>query len=468
MNKSDHPLRINIRFAISPNPLQENGITLPIINSYYHSKAQSAYDKAIKLREIGEIAWADLPYDSGISDLCIEYAKQIRNQFYHFVQVGIGGSALGAQAILEALVNEVQDTNLGLTYEILDNIDPYEMKKLLQRYDLNKTVFHIVTKSGSTPETMAQLFILFEFMKQKVGDQWRNHFYITTDPREGDLKKWAVEEQLPTMHIPPKVGGRFSVLTSVGLLAASVFQLNVYKLLNGAKWIEKFCWDSNIEKNVALKLAVLLHRFQKEIGIQQFVMMAYSNRLYRLCDWFRQLWAESLGKRFDENGNEIYTGSTPIQALGATDQHSQVQLYIEGPKDKLILFLSSPFEVDLLIPKSPFQFETSLKYLEKHYLGELLLTEMLATQIAFLEAGRPTLHIELNGHTPEAIGAFFYLWEMVTMFAGFLNHINPFDQPGVEAGKKNTAAMLGKVGMDEYHQKVKTLLELNPPLYIDE
>lgn len=461
----EYPLRVNVRYALVSHEKNSFGLSLPLINSQYKNQVQSALRKALEQREIGEIAWADLPNENGIVDLCIEYGKTIRSYFKHFVQVGIGGSALGAQALMEALVQQLDLNQLQLTYHILDNIDPDVMVGLKDQIDLKKTVFHIVTKSGSTPETMAQLFILIDWVKTEVGENWRNHFFITTDPRIGALKQWAVKENLPTLHIPTKVGGRFSVLTSVGLLIASVFNVNVYDLLKGADLMEKQCWSDDFENNPAMNLAVMLIRLQQERAINQLVMMPYSSRLYRLGDWFRQLWAESIGKKYNDSGSEVFTGSTPIKALGATDQHSQVQLYVEGPADKVVIFVVAPFEHQVNIPKA-FEGAENLNYLEGVDLGELLHTEFVATQIALYDSNRPSITLELSAHNSISVGAFFYFWEMVTMYAGYILAINPFDQPGVEAGKISTAALLGKQGLEQTRDKVIQTLKSNKPYYL--
>ncbi len=450
------PLTIDFTNALNPGPAGDGAINAPMINPKMQEALKSAIAEGFRMREEGEIAWAELPNEArGIVDNCIEHALIIKRDFSNFVQFGIGGSALGAQALVDAVSHPYANlTGQKPRILIADNIDPDALSGLFDIANPKETCYHIVTKSGSTPETMAQLFYALEQIKKVVGDDWKRHIYITTDPRVGPLKKWAFDNELPTFHIPPKVGGRFSVLTSVGLFAAAVTGVNCYKLLDGAKWMEERCWNENLQENPAAWLAAMAYRADRELAIKMFVMMPYSNRLYRLGDWFRQLWAESIGKRYNRNGKEIFVGTTPIKALGATDQHSQVQLYVEGPKDKLTIFVEAPFDHEIKIPEG-LPGDTSLSYLKGHGFGELIHAELRATERALALAGRPSIKIKLNGHTPEAVGAFFYLWEVATCFAGSLYNINAFDQPGVEAGKITTAALMGKAGMETEAQTIR-------------
>ncbi|MDK9700566.1 MAG: glucose-6-phosphate isomerase [bacterium] len=460
------PLTIDVTNAMIPGPAGCFGIASPLLISPMRVKLSKAMAVAFQARETGEIAWAELASERSSVDLCIEYANVIKKKFRNFVQFGIGGSALGAQALLDAVCHPFANNLPGnVRIFVADNIDPDWLHGLFEIIDPKETAFHVVTKSGATPETMAQAFLAIEQVKQAVGDNWRDHLYITTDPRKGALKKWAVQENLPTLHIHPNVGGRFSVLTSVGLLAAAVAGVDVYALLDGAQWAEEKCWRENPEENPAAKLAALLYRADVENQIKMFVMMPYSSRLYRLGDWFRQLWAESVGKRLDLNGNEVFVGTTPIKALGATDQHSQVQLYVEGPKDKLTIFVEAPFNHEVTIPQG-LPGDDSLSYLTGHTFNELIHSELRATERALAKAERPSICFALNGHTPEAIGAFFYLWEVTTAFAGYLYNINPFDQPGVETGKVTTAALLGKKGMEAEANAIRSERDAYPRILL--
>jgi glucose-6-phosphate isomerase len=197
-------------------------------------------------------------------------------------------------------------------------------------------------------------------------------------------------------------------------------------------------------------------------------MMTYSHRLRDVADWYRQLWAESLGKRYDFEGKEVWSGTTPVKALGATDQHSQLQLYLEGPDDKVITFLAvDEFDHQPPIPRD-FPDKKGISYLGGHTVNELFDAERMATQFALLKAGRLTSTIYLNRITPFSLGELLYLFEMETVFAGYLYGINPFDQPGVEEGKRATNGMMGRPGFEGKRQEVEAMVRAKNPAYIIE
>jgi glucose-6-phosphate isomerase len=240
------------------------------------------------------------------------------------------------------------------------------------------------------------------------------------------------------LPIPPDVGGRFSVLSSVGLLPAALVGIDIEALLAGAADMDERCRSDDVARNPAGVFACLQHAADTELHAPIHVMLSYSDRLYLTADWFRQLWAESLGK---DN-----RGPTPVKALGATDQHSQVQLYIEGPFDKTITILAvNDRSNDVPIPKE-YPNVGALSYLGGHTLGELLNAERLATAQALAQRGRMNMTIELpvlNAHT---MGQLFMMLQIATVYGGALYGVNPFDQPGVELGKELTYGFFGRAG----------------------
>lgn len=264
----------------------------------------------------------------------------------------------------------------------------------------------------------------------------------------------AREYPIKCFRIPPNVGGRFSALTPVGLIPAALAGVDIKALVHGAAEMTKICDNDNLLQNPAFIFAAVHYLYMKR-GKNISVMMSYSNKLRDLADWYRQLWAESLGKRFDVNGNVVEVGQTPVKALGATDQHSQVQLYVEGPNDKVITFL----EVEKFEHNEPlhnhFPQIKEFDYFEGKTLGQLLNYEKQATELALTNNQRPNLTIKFSEVSPENIGAFFFLLEAATAFAGELLEINAFDQPGVEQGKIATYALMGRKG---YEKNVKKFL----------
>ena len=306
---------------------------------------------------------------------------------------------------------------------------------------------------------MAAYLIIADLIKKRYPNDYQERFIITTDKEKGFLRKLCEKEHYPSFVVPDNVGGRFSVLSDVGLVSSAFTNINIQKLLQGAASMRERCADlTNIYDNPAY-LNGLLHYLYFREGKNIAVMMPYSNALYDLADWYRQLWAESLGKRYDLKGREILVGQTPVKALGATDQHSQIQLYTEGPYDKVITFLSVlNFQYDYTIPNLHPESE-DVSYLGGHKLSELLNAERLATEIALTKAKRPNANIIFPKIDEFHLGEFIMMYEIQTVFTGKLLNINPLDQPGVEAGKKATYALMGKPGYEKEREEIEQYLQ---------
>jgi glucose-6-phosphate isomerase len=224
--------------------------------------------------------------------------------------------------------------------------------------------------------------------------------------------------------------------------------IDISDLCAGARAVAESCFQRDIELNPSAKFASLLYLSQELKRKPIHVMFAYANRLYPIADWFRQLWAESLGKKYDLSGKVVNTGPTPVKAIGATDQHSQVQLYMEGPNDKSVIFLKTKsFQSAISIPSLGSDTEES-GYLSGCDLGKLLNVEQTATAYALTKAQRPNMTIELDKVDPHHIGALLYLLESSVLYAGALYNVDPLDQPGVEQGKKATFALMGRQGYE--------------------
>ncbi len=311
-----------------------------------------------KGRQEGRLAFYELPYQMETVREVRRAAKPFLEWCWEFVVLGIGGSALGAKALHQALCHP-QHNRLPLARRhhrpslwVLDNIDPDFVYGILDGLELKRTAVNVISKSGGTAETLAQFLFLFQVLKNRVGEsKARERFIITTDPEKGTLRKLAEREGFPALSVPPAVGGRFSVLTAVGLLPAAMVGIDLEELLAGARFMDQRLKQAG-RHNLAYTLASLYYLYATAKGRPILVIMPYASSLAYLAEWFCQLWAESLGKKFDRNGNLVNTGSTPVRALGVTDQHSQLQLYMEGPHDKLITFLEvGQFAHDL--PLSP-------------------------------------------------------------------------------------------------------------------
>jgi glucose-6-phosphate isomerase len=370
----------------------------------------------------------------------IATAKDIRESFDNFVVLGIGGSALGPIAVHQALSTGEEPVKLYVE----DNVDPVRLKRVFGALDLEKTMFNVVTKSGKTSETMAQLMYVAGALKD-AGLPMSSHVIATTDEKNGDLIRIAKTEGLKTFFIPSDVGGRFSELTPVGLLPAVVCGIDIRSLLEGAAYMDEVCMR---EKDNPALLFAMLHVLGMRKGFDVSVMLPYADSLKYMADWYAQLWAESLGKRYGRDGGEVYAGQTPVKALGVTDQHSQIQLFTEGPFDKIITFLKvGQFANDLSIPAA-FDYIEDLQFLADKSFGQLLEAERSATEYALCKAGRPNLTITLPEVSAFTVGALLYFFEMATAYAGEMLDIDAFDQPGVEEGKKATFALMGKTGFE--------------------
>lgn len=390
----------------------------------------------------------DLVHPSDVTKDILSYAKKVRGSFEHIVVLGIGGSALGVTALMQALKplswNQIPASKRGgPQLHVLDNVDPELIANLDSILNYSKTLFVVISKSGTTPETVAQYLYYKKKMKKAVtGTSLKKHFVMITDLEKGFLREEARREEFVNFPIPDNVGGRFSVLTAVGLLPAALIGIDISKLLKGAgKGADRFLMTEATD-NFAYQLAHAQYLLQQRYGVTTTVMMAYSSALYSVADWYRQLLAESIGKAVNREGKDVHTGLTPIKALGVTDQHSQVQLYNEGPYDKLILFLETKsFRSKVAIPSTGAN-ERSFAFLSGVSFATLMHTEQLATQEALTAYDRPTANISLDRISEESLGELFVMLEGSVAFLGEMYGIDAYNQPGVELGKVLTKKML--------------------------
>jgi len=402
-----------------------------------------------------QMAWRDLPYNqSEIVKEIKTYASEMKDQIDAFVVLGIGGSALGPLAVQQALnhpyYNELPREKRGNFPKlyVADNIDPERLVYLFETIDPTRCLFNVISKSGSTSETMSQFMIIKELLEEKLGkEKARKHIVCTTDPVSGNLITIAKEEGYKTFYVPSPVGGRFSELTSVGLLPAAFCGIDIEGMLEGAAQMDTMCQEDDISKNPAYMYAAL-HYLGMTTGKNISVLMPYADGVKLIADWYAQLWAESLGKKYDLAGNIVNVGQTPVRALGATDQHSQVQLYAEGPYDKIVVFIGvEEYRKTITIPKT-YSHMPSLGFLGGVTHNNLLQTQQSATEYALTKAGRMNMTITIPKITTQTIGQLIYFFEMATAYAGELLGIDAFDQPGVEEGKNATYAMFDRPGYE--------------------
>ena len=427
----------------------------------------AAHPELAAARRSGGLAFMELPYQTEVLTRVRQVAKPLLEWCWDFVVLGIGGSALGARALHQALCHpQYNRFNMARRQHrpalwVLDNIDPDNFFGMLDGLELRRTAFNVISKSGSTAETLAQFLFAYQLLQGRLGEaKAREHFVVTTDPEKGNLRRLATQEGFPSLSVPPQVGGRFSVLTPVGLLPAAMVGIDLEELLAGARFMDQRLTAAAPQDNPAYRLAALYYLFARKAR-NILVVMPYAAALTGMADWFCQLWAESLGKRQDLEGQEVWAGTTPVKAVGATDQHSQLQLYMEGPQDKLITFLEvGNFHHRLEIPDL-FPEVEGLHYLGGHSLNDLIQAEKVATAFNLTKAGRPNLTLRLPAINAFTIGQLIYLLEVVTVAAASLLGVNPLDQPGVEGGKQTTYGLMGRPGFEAHRREIE---EGPPPM----
>lgn len=420
-----------------------------------------------KQRNAGVIPYRDLPYNKEYPKTVKAVAAEIKDGCENFVVLGIGGSALGNIALQTALnpymYNMDSNQRKGPRLFVFDNVDPMQLASFLEWIGdkLDKTIFNVISKSGRTAETASQFLVIRQLLQDKLGTEGlKKQVVATTDANAGTLRKIADEAQLRTLIVPDGVGGRFSVLSPVGLLSAAICGIDIDQLLNGARQMDQLCKKEDFFSNpAAINAAINWHYYNQGKPIS--VMMPYSYALKDLSDWYRQLWAESLGKTKDLEGNNVFVGPTPVKALGTTDQHSQVQLYREGPNDKLFTFLQvKNFSQDIEIGSQP-ETAPELEYLSGQKMSKLLNSEKLATEYALLHDKRPCMTVLFDKIDASTIGQFIYLFEVTTSITGLLFGIDAYDQPAVELGKEATFALMGREDFADLASKISPVAKID-------
>jgi len=334
-------------------------------------------------------------------------------------------------------------------------VDPRTMGEFLGRIDLQSTCFNVISKSGTTLETAAQFLVVRDLLRGRFGKKgYAERVIVTTDPDAGPLKAIADREGLKTLPIPKDVGGRFSILSAAGLLPAACAGVDINGVLDGARAMGDRCSTDTVLSNPAALLATLHYLADREVNRRTHVLWAYSDALQPFTEWYAQLWAESLGKRISLNGTEIHNGPTPLWCSGTTDQHSLLQNFIEGPEDKLCTFITVQ-DHQAHVDAPPATDIPEFSFLGSVDFGSLLDAERRGVEQALMDVGRPTVRITLPSVNPRSMGELIYLYEHATAFAGALYGVDPFDQPGLEEGKKIAFGLMGRKGFEQYADKVR-------------
>jgi glucose-6-phosphate isomerase len=350
--------------------------------------------------------------------------------------IGIGGSSLGAKALQQALAPQPSSAGTPRLH-FVENIDPHFLQRLLPGLDAGSTAVLCISKSGSTIETVVQYLILRDWLSRHLGEtKARRHQWVITDPKHGWLRELAEREGLPSLPVPPQVGGRYSVLSAVGLVPLATLGVDIEALLQGAAENAARCANADVSSNPALEMAALCVLLDTRRGKRTAVMMPYINRLQLFVDWYCQLWAESLGKWNRARPGSTPAGTLPVRAMGAVDQHSQLQMYLESRHDKFFTFIElETHEYDLPVPLGDVD-APHFPFLKGRSMAEVIDAEFRATRQVITDAGHPNMTIRLPVLDAHVLGQLIDFYQRATIYAGLLYGIDPLDQPSVEIGKR--------------------------------
>ncbi|MCO4772616.1 MAG: glucose-6-phosphate isomerase [Deltaproteobacteria bacterium] len=412
---------------------------------------ETAEDTLRALEAAGTVGFRGLDTEAWELDRAREIARRLRAETSTLLVLGIGGSALGASALDGALGPTCEDEHRLV---VLDTVDPFAVRRTLLALDPAETAVAVISKSGGTVETAALFRTVLPWLRDGAGDAWTRRLVLITDTTHGALRPLADAHGLDALPVPDDVGGRFSVLTAVGILPAAYRGLDVDALLAGAHSMADRVRTRSIDTNPAWAFAGVHDLWWPRATVS--ILLTYSERLTLMGAWYMQLWAESLGKPMEEG--RAY-GWTPGGARGPADQHSQLQLWQEGPADRIVTVVRvEEHGADLTIPTLSGPEDGVGSYLAGTSLASLLEAERRGTTAALVSVGRPVLELVVPRVDAHAIGELIMLFESATAIAGLLRGINPFDQPGVEAGKQYAYGLLGREGFEERIAEVERLL----------
>jgi len=392
---------------------------------YFNICERQVEEKALLFSEIEKetlnIGYYNLPEQN--VDKILAYAKDFDDKIENIVVLGIGGSSLGAKAIYEFLKPVKQPTRKLYFFE---STDPLNIMDLLSKIDLKKSHFLIISKSGTTVETIS----IFKYLYNKQSSA-SNYTFITDE--NSALDKFAQEIGSKTFYLPANVGGRFSVLSVVGLLPLSLCGVDIKELLLGANRVKESFFNDGYIKESLLNKAIFYAKYHTTYNIN--CLFAYSETLRYFSEWYVQLWGESLGKK--QCNSAFHVGVTPIGLIGPKDQHSFLQLIVEGTRNKSITFIKiDDFQNELTVPNITLPHLESLDMLNGITFHDLITMQSDSVIEALLEQGDiPLDEIIIERVSEECIGQLIYYYELLTSLVGNLVNVNTYNQPGVESGK---------------------------------
>lgn len=472
VKKDLNDLKVNLN-GTDTSKIGQDGINLNEAFVTYNDQLKNSINRLVKDKNVDNqwLKWIDLP------DKQMEKAKQIqqfveqnvRNKFEDVVVLGIGGSSLGPKAVISALsdsqwnqMNKEQRNGYPRIH-FIENIDPDRYSEIMDKLNLKDTLILTISKSGKTPETSATFLNAQERLQDAVAkgiipkEEFNKHIVAVTDknPEKSVLKQEAIKNGYQTFEVPDDVGGRYSVFSDVGLVPAAMVGINITEFLKGASSMSKICADTkNLKENPAANQALVQYlEYQK--GKEYSVLMPYSDKLALTSDWYAQLWAESLGKRDNKDGQPIHANYTPIKAIGAIDQHSQLQLWREGKNDKVFTFITvKNFNKDVPIASNQSSIPEALSYMKRNSISDLITEEAKATTQVLQQDKRPVINIEMPKVNAYNLGQLMQMFMFQTAIVGELQGLglNTFLQPAVEEGKKITKESMSELSKQKETQ----------------
>jgi glucose-6-phosphate isomerase len=462
-------IQLNYQNVSTKHIGQANGLDLDSLFSTHKQALQSIVENlyAKKNQPGAWCRWLTLGYNEQLERDIETYAGQVKGLFNDMVILGIGGSSLGGYALLKGLLHPYWN-NLSAEqrkgyprYHFVENVDADQVNGLFDILTPEKTLFIVISKSGTTAETMSAFMIAKSWLEKSLKkNEVSQHIVAITDAKTGLLRPLAQTENYQTFEVPDDVGGRFSVFSAVGLLPAALCGISIASIQQGIQDMDALTCQLDLDKNPAAQAALIQVQFYQQ-GKPIAVFMPYSFSLAPVSSWMVQLWAESLGKRLDLDGQEVFVGPTPVQAVGVTDQHSQVQLYNEGPFDKVFTFITvDQPNVDVTIPDNQFQNVEDLGYLSGQPLSKLMTAEFESTRASLTRNQRPNITLSMPQVDAYHLAQLLYLLQVQTAIAGALLNIDPFNQPGVELAKQYTYALMGRTGYEHLVAEAKGELKV--------
>jgi glucose-6-phosphate isomerase len=407
----------------------DDGVSEASLGKHYET-LKSGIAQLAEWKDSRHLPMLSLPTDTDDLDEVEEVGAWFRNNFANVLVVGTGGSSLGGQTLAALKENPYKAGVKGAPrIWFLDNVDPHTMDTLLASIDLAETGCLVISKSGGTAEIIAQTLVLFDVMAKKLGDAAiGKHCISITEPQDNPLRRLSEKYGIRILEHDPKVGGRFSVLSRVGLIPAAIAGLNVRELRKGAASVLQQVLDAGQDpQKAAPAVGAALHYDLMQKGRNIAVLMPYCDRLAYFGMWFRQLWAESLGK----DGK----GSTPVRALGTVDQHSQLQLYLDGPKDKFFTLIHPRMANQGPRIDGKMVAEEKLAYIRDQKIGDVMAAYQQGTSRSLMKNNCPLRHVFVDVVNEASLGALLMHFMLETILTAHLMGINAFDQPAVEDSK---------------------------------